>query len=1082
MLIITVTHRSDRTATQWLRNIHIAVAILSSLLCLDRAPAGRGVDAPNASASGYGSNEDSRMNPGRPMLRVPVTDSTPVVDGKLEEPCWKATAKTGPIKIARGGPARSTTEAFILRDADHLYIGVSCAGKDAGKGTAKPGEPSKEVEYLELLIDSNGDRNSYYLIRIGREGGKKTTSYNERMPPWRDRTWQPRFKSAVAVGEGVWTVEMALPFSVLNKNKTLASEIGFNIMRSGMAGGETHCWQGTSCDPAEGGILTGIPARDRLPAPEYVEPGRWFDIPTKAKQSFLAKQQGRRLRLGPGSTHPGTTGEVRLQLEGFLLAGDPHTRAIIWDLAVNEKKGELYVLSDPKPWRGIPNVRVFDRQGGYLRTIMPFNPALPASSVRDLCRATAVEGGTELVVPRLFEISGGEISLYGAWWHLPQKMTLAPNGDLLLSSIYRGILWRMKPDGSLPADGWTSVHHQGRNEPFDSAFWVYDRWKVPDMESYLPYSPLCYPYSCFDRSGHLYVSGGLAGSSLLKRHGYYWEVGQGRPKSALWKFRLFEGVKIEEARDFRFSGEQELAEARNYLGSTGEKGETGKRPFDGRCGMAIDGDHLIVASLGGCLQAFEPNGRLAASIKDYEHEGTKHPLGRVSALAIDPQRCLYVLAESRKEGEPSTKVIKIESWQAPRLLAVSEPLHKDVLQIAVDGGVSPPLVWVANGAGPGTLLQLAGDDLSRKGKWEDDGEALSSPAQYAGPPILNVDPKSGHIYVEDDSMYRYNRYGTVYRLDQNGTILKKWPPVHFPGTGPKDPPDGFIRAVAADLADHFRYPEEPLFIDCLFGQDGKVYRWKMGKTEIGILRFDRSGNPIPFKPKGTNALIVEQGPWQGRHNCHDVYHGMDVDRQGNLYYVAEASESDESRHQVDVYDADGNPREKGLVQLRATRWIQVDEQGNLYALHKPADAPWRYYLTLSKFAPSGGKALWSRRWDGIVGQAEVIANYRCMCVTARLHQALDSRGYLYAAGKFSIQVIDCETGELVGEFGSYGNMDCRGKGSVYPHPELPFGTISALSVWKDRLFAVDVLNRRIAKSRIVYDPARRKSRLAGANR
>ena len=70
-----------------------------------------------------------------------------------------------------------------------------------------------------------------------------------------------------------------------------------------------------------------------------------------------------------------------------------------------------------------------------------------------------------------------------------------------------------------------------------------------------------------------------------------------------------------------------------------------------------------------------------------------------------------------------------------------------------------------------------------------------------------------------------------------------------------------------------------------------------------------------------------------------------------------------------------------------------------------------------------------------------------------------------------MQVIDCETGKLVGQFGGYGNMDCRGKASKFPHPELPFGTISALSIWKDRLFAVDVLNRRIVKCRIYYGPA-----------
>ena len=67
MLIITGSHRSDRRGTQRLRNVHVAVAILGSLLCLDRAPAA-----------------ESRPDK-RPMLRVPLTDSKPVVDGKLAQ-------------------------------------------------------------------------------------------------------------------------------------------------------------------------------------------------------------------------------------------------------------------------------------------------------------------------------------------------------------------------------------------------------------------------------------------------------------------------------------------------------------------------------------------------------------------------------------------------------------------------------------------------------------------------------------------------------------------------------------------------------------------------------------------------------------------------------------------------------------------------------------------------------------------------------------------------------------------------------------------------------------------------------------
>lgn len=189
--------------------------------------------------------------------------------------------------------------------------------------------------------------------------------------------------------------------------------------------------------------LTGIPPRDRLPAPDYAIPkaapfssaAQWgvnvYYTPGTARRAWLAEQQGRpQIALGPGSAHPGTTGEVRLEFERFLLAGDPHACGMIWDLAVDERKGELYVLSDPRPFREAPELRVFDRQGRYVRTVRPFHPALPRANVQDLCVRTAREGDTELVIPKLFETLCGSLSLYGAFWHLPQKISLAPDGVL----------------------------------------------------------------------------------------------------------------------------------------------------------------------------------------------------------------------------------------------------------------------------------------------------------------------------------------------------------------------------------------------------------------------------------------------------------------------------------------------------------------------------------------------------------------------------------------------------------------------------------------------------------------------------
>src|SRR5262249_28301827 len=159
-----------------------------------------------------------------------------------------------------------------------------------------------------------------------------------------------------------------------------------------------------------------------------------------ARNYAPASAEEKPIALGPGSAHPGTTGQIKLELHGFIMGSDPHARGVIWDLAVNEKTGELFVLSVPRV-RNPPEVQGVDRQGKYLRTVMPYNPTLPLEQVKDLARGTTSEGGTNLIMPKRFEIFGAvETSLYGEWMHFPQKIVVAPNGDLLLSNLYRSTL------------------------------------------------------------------------------------------------------------------------------------------------------------------------------------------------------------------------------------------------------------------------------------------------------------------------------------------------------------------------------------------------------------------------------------------------------------------------------------------------------------------------------------------------------------------------------------------------------------------------------------------------------------------
>ncbi len=1010
---------------------------------------------------------------GRPVMRVPELESGPVIDGKLDEAGWKKAATSGKLKADGKRVTASRTEAFAFRDAEHLYIGVACGAGEGESETKPAGEAAKgaERDRVALLIDSNLDRNSYYSIVLTREGTVEA-SYNEHSPPWQDLTWnrrKPRFRAVTAVTEEGWSAEFSLPLAIFDKNKTLGPGMGFNVRRFEAGTGQTQSWCGEFSNPADAGVLAGIPAREGFAVPPPTNYAGCYRLDGGYRQGFnILPNSGPAgtgkpaIRLGPGSTHPGATGEVRIELEEFLLGGNVHARSLIWDLAVDEKKGEVYVLSAARRKSAI-ELRVFDRGGKYLRTVMPFNPSLPRDGVKDLCRKRVLEGGVELAVPTLFETCATEPSLYGEYWHLPQSLAIAPNGDLIMSNIFKRTLWRMRPDGSLPQEGWTSIYNPRRNEPFEQAGWLIGPWHAVGLKPYLSYGKFCLPDFCFDERGHLYVSGGVW-SPLSQFYSTNWEVpGRGQGE-AVWKYRLQEGTELEGVRDFTPNGEPRTkTNGRHLLGVEGQAG-TDHAHFNQPCGLAMDGTHLIVADSGNNrVQVFEENGRLAGSITSFEREGRDVPLGNPTALAIDRRRHLYVLALVESER----RLIKLESWREPRLLAVSEPLDPDAVRIAVDGGVEPALVWIANGAGRGTLLQLAGDSLSLKGEWADDDDKLSSPGQYGYLPILNIDPQTGDLYVEDDSYYHRSVYGTVYRADQSGKVLKKWAPMPYQSLPDWNGEPVYSQAHATPV---FRYPEEPLFLDSFFGKDGRVYRWKRGETTVEILRSDRGGKPIPFEATGTNVLVVDKRP-EGSQRNHFVYRGMDVDAEGNIYHV-------NSRDAVDVFDSDGNLGKPGLLQLIDTRSLIVDQAGNLYVLSCPKgptqteEGDWTArHLWLSKYPPTGEKPIWSRPWEGILGCGAGRVGWMkttCVCLTARIHQALDGKGHLYVANKFSVGVIDCETGRTVGEFGSYGNMDCIGDGGHYPHPELAFGTISALAVWKDRIFVVDAMNARIAKCRITY--------------
>ena len=158
-------------------------------------------------------------------LRAAKTSESPVVDGILNETCWK-NAPTGNFhNNTGGGEPGKTTKVRIVYDDSNLYIGFECQDPDAASTITGRDSPVSDEEYVAAYIDADCDSTTYVLIEVAPTGAMsdafvvtgKDGSETKVLRDWDS----DRLRASVSVYGGgarpgtddrFWTVEMAIPF------------------------------------------------------------------------------------------------------------------------------------------------------------------------------------------------------------------------------------------------------------------------------------------------------------------------------------------------------------------------------------------------------------------------------------------------------------------------------------------------------------------------------------------------------------------------------------------------------------------------------------------------------------------------------------------------------------------------------------------------------------------------------------------------------------------------------------------------------------------------------------------------------
>ena len=165
---------------------------------------------PNAGALGFQIDSSDFVAPAVKVARPPQ------IDGLLDDACWAAATEVGGFRrVDSGQPANEQTRCAFAWDAAALYIGVTClesalvpAVQKAHLLKANAQGRDTHVfadDCIEVFLSLDPSR-GYYQLAANTLG----TQYDSRGV---DSAWDGKWSCAAKLGDGQWTMEVAVPFA-----------------------------------------------------------------------------------------------------------------------------------------------------------------------------------------------------------------------------------------------------------------------------------------------------------------------------------------------------------------------------------------------------------------------------------------------------------------------------------------------------------------------------------------------------------------------------------------------------------------------------------------------------------------------------------------------------------------------------------------------------------------------------------------------------------------------------------------------------------------------------------------------------
>ncbi len=200
---------------------------------------------------------------GGKRMRPVLTDTPPVIDGRLDDAVWGRAAivedlhQMLPVEYAE--PTEPTT-VYVLYDQDALYVGARLWDSEPGQITAqilRQGELMPADDVFAVMLSPFNDQRSGYVFSANPNGVRVEGLFEDTTRILMD--WDGIWNTRSTVDDDGWATEFAIPLKSLSFNPN-SDEWGINFYRRLARKQETMGWisRNRNQNPGIFGIAEGL--------------------------------------------------------------------------------------------------------------------------------------------------------------------------------------------------------------------------------------------------------------------------------------------------------------------------------------------------------------------------------------------------------------------------------------------------------------------------------------------------------------------------------------------------------------------------------------------------------------------------------------------------------------------------------------------------------------------------------------------------------------------------------------------------------------------------------------------------------